>query len=139
MGIVPKDDPDHMARVIDVYKYWYSPKTAQMMYEETLANGNFVQGPPAIKGVTMSEENQAKLSGFIADGNVRSEMLGFIGSVLQADNPAFTANELAFTNGEVTVEKYLELVNKLSMKKLDDDIKKSGEDLNPATKDTPQQ
>ncbi len=33
MGIVPKNDADHDARVLDFYLYWYSQAGAQMCYE----------------------------------------------------------------------------------------------------------
>ena len=56
MGIVPKNDADHDARVLDFYLYWYSQAGAQMCYEETLSNGNFVQGPCMINGVVLKDE-----------------------------------------------------------------------------------
>lgn len=140
MSILVKDNKDHMARVEDVYKYWMSPKVAQMMYEETLANGNYVQGPPAILGVTLSEENSRKLDGFKSEGNMRQEFSHLaVGDPLQSDIPVDTSLQLKLLNGEITLDTFMAEHNKLAMKGLDDLIKRSGFDLNPATKDTAKQ
>lgn len=141
MGIVPKSDPDHMARVKDVYKFWYSPKQAQMLYDVTLANGNLVQGPPAILGVDLSAENAAKLEGFKSAGSQKGELghLAMTGDVIAADKPIRDKLVLQLTDGKIEIDSFMDQMEKLYQKALDDQIKKAGYDLDPATKDTPQQ
>ena len=140
MGIIKKSDADHEARVKDLLKYWYSPKQAQMMYEVTLSSGNYVQGPPAIQGVTLSDENKLRLSGFISEGSVQGwgTLVGQT-ECLQADIPTYNniCNEL--TDNKITVDSFLNQLNTLVTKYNDDKIKKNGFDLDPKTKDKSQE
>ena len=138
MSIVPKDDKDHMARVEDIYKYWMSPKVAQMMYEETLANGNYVQGPPAIIGVKLSAANNAKLDGFKSEGNMKGDFGAFVGQTayLASDKPIYDDIVNKLSQGKITIDKFMVQLNKIAMKALNDTITRNGYDLNPKTKDT---
>jgi ABC-type glycerol-3-phosphate transport system substrate-binding protein len=139
MSIIQKDDQDHMARVKDVYKYWMSPKVAQMMYEETLSNGNYVQGPPAIKGVELNEETKNMLNGFVSEGNMRAD-LNLVGQdfYMQADKPIYSSVCNKLTDGTMSIDDFMIELSKINMKRNDEIIKQSGFDLNPATKDTAQ-
>lgn len=140
MGIIPKNNPDHEARVEDIMKYWYSPKVAQMMYDVTLSSGNLVQGPPAIKGVKLSAENAQRLNGFVSEGTICGSLGSVIGaSYLDDDKPAYQADLNDLCNGTLTPTAFMNKLSPLFNKKLDSDITKAGYDLNPATKDTPQQ
>lgn len=141
IGIVPKDDKDHMERVKDVYKYWMSPKVAQMMYDVTLANGNYVQGPSAILGVTLSEENTRKLDGFKADGNMLSPLGSFTGQAayIPSDKPLYNEILNKLTDNKIDVDTFMVELNKIAMKRFEQDTTKAGVDFNPVTKDTPKE
>jgi hypothetical protein len=141
ISIIPKDDADHMVRVQDVYKYWMTPSVAQMMYEVTLASGNYVQGPPAILGVTLSDENNKRLSGFVSEGNMKQEfdLLVGTGHYLVADQTIYNDINNKLTDGAINIDDFMTQLNDVSMRFVDDAIAKGGFDLNPATKDTPKQ
>jgi len=140
MGAVNKDDPDQNARTLDVLKYWYSPQVAKMIYDETLTNGNYVQGPPLIKGVQLSDEINGYLNGFLAEGSMKWEyqdISGHLGVPLAADLPVGQSLFLKTVEGEITIDEFLKEFNKLVQNANDDKIKKNGYDLDPKTKDTP--
>lgn len=140
MGIVPKDDKDHMSRVIDFYKYWYSPNGAKMCYEETLASGNYVQGPCVIEGVTLPDELNSYLEGFKTDGAMRFEFQDISGngaSARQADLPALYALYLDASAGKITIDQFMTEASKLWMLRLDELIAQANLDLDPKTKDEP--
>jgi len=140
MSIINKADADHIARVQDVLMYWYAPKTAQMVYDVTLKNGNFVQGPPAIKGVELSEENALRLNGFLSEGSVQQCWFMPAGSqCLQQDSALYNSLRLKLTSKEITADEFIKQLEPILMRYIDDKIKKSGYDLDPATKDTPQE
>jgi raffinose/stachyose/melibiose transport system substrate-binding protein len=141
MSIIPKSNADHMARVIDVYKYWMTPKVAQMMYEVTLASGNYIQGPPAILGVTLSPENNLRLTGFVSEGNMKQEFGVVVGQTqyLAEDQSIYNDINNKLTDGKISLDDFMTQLNELSMKAIDDAIAKGGYDLDPKTKDTPKQ
>lgn len=139
MSIIPKDNADHMARVEDVYKYWMSPKVAQMMYDVTLSSGNYVQGPPAILGVTLSDENNKRLNGFVSQGNMRQDFGILVGQTqyLAADQAIYNDLMNKLSDGSISMDDFMAQLSTVNMKAVDDAIAKGGYDLNPATKDTP--
>lgn len=137
IAIIQKKDEDHMARVKDFYKYMYSPETAQMIYEETLNNGNFIQGPSVIAGVKLDAALQEKLDGFVPEGTARDwdTLDGFL-RVMEADKPLFYDLVNQFSTGEITVDEFLEKLNPLFEKYNDEMIKNANSDLDPATEDS---
>ena len=135
MGIIPKGDPDHDARVLDFYLYWYSQAGAQLCYEETLANGNYVQGPCMIKGVTLSDELNEKLEGFVTSGPVKqysSEVIG-MSQATQADMPLYNDLQNRFIGGEIDVDTFLEELNAITHNYTVSQMEASGYDLDPLT------
>lgn len=136
MTIVQKGDADHLERVKDFYKFWYSPTQAKTCYEETLANGNFVQGPCVIKGVELSEELTSKLDGFIATGNAKSFSWATGQSVsTQADKPIYNDLITQLSDGKLDVSSFLKKLSPVFSNATDDMISKAGYDLDPATQD----
>ena len=137
MAVVQKDSEDHMARVKDFYKFWYSPKQAQTTYEETLASGNFIQGPSVIAGVTLSAELQEKLDGFVPEGTARDwdGLTGFT-RVTQADMPKFYDLVNSLSRGKIDAGEFLEQLKPYYDKYSDEGIASAGFDLDPATLDT---
>lgn len=135
MGIVPKDDADHQARVLDFYLYWYSQAGAQLCYEETLSNGNFVQGPAMIKGVTLSDALNEKLAGFIVEGPVKQYMSELIGQGMTTEADRSVHNDLInkFVAGEIDLDTFLNGLNDVMVAFVESQKETSGWDFDPAT------
>lgn len=135
MGIVPKDDPDHQARVLDFYLYWYSQAGAQLCYEETLSNGNYVQGPCMIKGVTLSDTLNEKLQGFIVEGPVKqfcSQLVG-MNETTEADRSVHNDLLNNFIAGSVDLDTFLETLNGIQQNFVSSQQENTGWDFDPAT------
>ncbi len=135
MGIVAKDDPDHQARVLDFYLYWYSQAGAQLCYEETLSNGNYVQGPSMIKGVTLSETLNEKLAGFIVEGPVKqfcSQLVG-MNETTEADRSVHNDLLNNFIAGSVDLDTFLETLNGIQQNYVASQQETNGWDFDPAT------
>ena len=138
MGIVPKNDADHDARVLDFYLYWYSQAGAQMCYEETLSNGNFVQGPCMINGVVLKDELMEKLTGFVVEGAVKaysSELCGLY-QTQEADRPIHNDLINKLTAGEIGIDTFLDSLAVVQGNDTDAKIEAGGYDLDPTTADT---
>lgn len=138
MGIVPKNDADHDARVLDFYLYWYSQAGAQMCYEETLSNGNFVQGPCMINGVVLKDELMEKLTGFVVEGAVKaysSELCGLY-QTQEADRPIHNDLINKLTADEIDIDTFLDGLATVQGNDTDAKIEAGGYDLDPTTADT---
>ncbi len=135
MGIVPKGDEDHQARVLDFYLYWYSQAGAQLCYEETLSNGNYVQGPAMIKGVKLSDALNEKLAGFIVEGPVKQYAMGLIGmsQTTEADRGQHNQLILDFVDGKIELDAFLNGLNEVMQRHTDEMVKAGNYDLDPAT------
>lgn len=137
IAIVKKDDADHMERVKDFYKFMYSPDNAQMIYEETLNNGNFIQGPSVIAGVTLDPALQEKLDGFVPEGTARDwDNIDGFSRVTEASKPKYYDLMNQFSSGEMTVDEFLNQVQPLFDEYNEEVIKNAGSDLDPSTADT---
>lgn len=135
MGIVPKNDPDHQARVLDFYLYWYSQAGAQTCYEETLANGNFVQGPCMIKGVELSETLNEKLAGFIVEGPVKqysSQLVG-LNETTEADRAVHNDLVNKFIDGSMDLDTFLKEMYEIQKNYVNSQQAASGWDYDPTT------
>lgn len=135
MGIINKGDEDHAARVLDFYLYWYSQAGAQTCYEETLSNGNYVQGPAMIKGVTLSDTLNEKLQGFIVDGPVKSTFSEIIGlnQTTEADRPIYNDLMNKLVAGEIDIDTFVNGMDEVVRNYADSQIEAAGYDLDPAT------
>lgn len=135
MGIINKGDEDHAARVLDFYLYWYSQAGAQTCYEETLSNGNYVQGPAMIKGVTLSDPLNEKLQGFIVDGPVKSTFSEIIGlnQTTEADRPIYNDLMNKLVSGEIDIDAFVKGMDEVVRNYADSQIEAAGYDLDPAT------
>lgn len=140
IAIVQKENEDHMERVKDFYKYMYSPSGAQMIYEETLTNGNYIQGPSVIAGVTLDPTLQEKLDGFVPEGTSRDwDNLDGFTRVTEANKPKFYDLINQFSNEKLTADEMLTQLQPLFDEYNEDAIKAAGYDLDPATTDTAQE
>ena len=137
MGILPKGDADHDARVLDFYLYWYSQKGAQLCYEETLSSGNYVQGPSMIKGVELSDTLNEKLAGFIVGGPVKaysSELCG-MSQTTEADRPVHNDLISKFVAGTIDVDTFLTELSEVTHNFTQSQLDTNGYDLDPTTAD----
>ena len=135
MGIVPTGDADHDARVLDFYLFWYSQAGAQLCYEETLSNGNYVQGPAMINGVVLDESLNEKLAGFIVEGPVKnysSELIGQ-GMTTEADRPVHNDLINKLIAGEIDLDTFLKGMNDIMVTYVESQQATSGWDFDPTT------
>ena len=138
MGIIKTkgDDADHLARVLDFYMFVYNPIGCAMMYEKTLADGYFVQGNCAIKGVVLPEDVDAKLAGFIQEAPMRSELDMLFGKDhYLAEEKGTYIEHLSKLGIDLDAEAFMAAIKDINTRKTDDDISANNYDLNPATKE----
>ncbi len=135
MGIVTKCDEDHQSRVLDFYLFWYSQAGAQLCYEETLSNGNYVQGPAMIKGVVLSDALNEKLEGFIVEGPVNQYSMNLIGMNQTTEADRAQHNKLIndFVAGDIDLDTFLKGMDAVMQAHTDSLIAASGYDLDPST------
>lgn len=135
MSIIQKDDEDHMARVKDFYKFWYSKDGATTCYEETLANGNFVQGPCVVKGVELSEDLNELLEGFKANPSKEWQGLTGLQAVNQQDLPKWNDMVLKFSFGETDIDTFMQTLDEIYLNYYNQAAESAGFDLDPTTLD----
>ena len=138
MGIIKTkgDDADHLARVIDFYQFVYNPVGCAMMFEKTLADGYFVQGNTAIKGVTLPEDVTAKLEGFYQEAPMRSDLDALFGKEYYMSEDMGTYREFFNKLGtELDAASFMAAIKDINNRRLDDNIDQNNWDLNPATKE----
>lgn len=135
MSIIDSDDEDHLARVKDFYKYWYSADNAKICYEETLNNGNYVQGPCVIKGVELDESLESLLAGFESAPSKEWAWATGLQWSTSADTPKYYDYMNQFTSGEITVDEYLEKMQPIYDNYNNESIDRAGFDLDPTTAD----
>lgn len=139
MGIIMSHgEGDHLERVKDFYKYCYNPTGAQDIFETTLNAGNYVQGPPSIIGVKLSDELNQKLEGFVQKGAIKADFGGIVAqdAVLAADKGQYVEYLNQLLAGTITAQDFCNNCSPLFLRSNDDVIEKNGYDLNPATADT---
>lgn len=138
MGIIKTkgDDADHLNRVLDFYQFVYNPVGCAMMYEKTLADGYFVQGNCAIKGVVLPDEVNAKLEGFYQEAPMRSDLDSLFGKeyVMAEDKGTYNEN-LDKLGTELDAAGFMAAIKGINEKKLADDIDQNNWDLDPSTKE----
>ena len=136
MSIINTDDKDHLERVKDFYKFWYSASNAKLCYEETLNNGNFVQGPSVIKGVELSPDLAQLLDGFeTAPSREWAFATGMQWSTA-ADTPKYYDYMNQMTSGSISVDSYLQKMEEVYQNYNNESIDRTGFDLDPTTADT---
>lgn len=138
MGIIKSqgDDADHLARVLDFYQFVYNPVGCAMMYEKTLADGYFVQGNCAIKGVVLPEDVDAKLAGFYQEAPMRSDLDSLFGKEYYMSEDMGTYREYFNKLGtELDAAAFMAAIKDINERKLADDIDQNNWDLDPSTKE----
>jgi ABC-type glycerol-3-phosphate transport system substrate-binding protein len=137
MGIAMNDKTteDHLARVKDFLKFWYSVDGATLCFEETLKAGNYIQGPCIIQGVTLAEDLQMLLDGFptYQYKSLRSAMYSTDGS--EATTAYRNAN-MECAEGKITVDEFLDILQGLTDDSIAAICDRKGLDLDPTTADT---
>lgn len=138
MGVTDKGDKDQAYRAEDFLKYMYAPAIASKIYDITIKNNEYVQGPSLIKGVTLSDEINAYLTGFKTSGNMRFEYVALLSNISAADQPKATADAVAYTKGKITFEEYASKLNTYKAASIKELMKVNGYDLDPKTMDKAQ-
>jgi hypothetical protein len=125
-----------MARVIDFYQFVYNPVGCAMMYEKTLADGYFVQGNCAIKGVVLPEDVEAKLAGFYQEAPMRSDLDALFGKEYYMSEDMGTYREFFNKLGtELDAASFMAAIKDINNRRLDDNIDQNNWDLDPSTKE----
>ncbi|MCD9022918.1 ABC transporter substrate-binding protein [Cohnella silvisoli] len=131
-----KNDEDKVARAKDFVKFLFSPAEAQVVYTTTIEAGQFVQGPSLVKGVTLSDEVNSYLTGFITAGNMNQG----IGQIANG-NPKGEANlnsemkalQLQYYNDKISLEEFLKKKAAFTTKTNENYIAENKWDLDPKT------
>ncbi|AZN39632.1 ABC transporter substrate-binding protein [Paenibacillus albus] len=135
LAITNKKDAEGVARSEDFLQFLYSPEEAQKVFTTTIDAGQFVQGPSLVKGVTLSDEVNSYLKGFLVAGNMTPM------SLITGGNPAAEPNatadmknlELKYYNDKISLEDYLKQRAALAKKTNEQYIKDNKIDLDPKT------
>ena len=137
MGIIITGDDDHTARVVDFMMFVHNPENAAIMFETTLASSQFIQGPPAIIGVDLGEELNAKLEGFITECSLNGNVgqLAALERYTAEDKGTWRGLFDQASRGELTSDEFLAQIQPLGIRWLDYYIDQQGFDLDPATRD----
>lgn len=138
MGIVLNSTTtdDHLERVKDFMKFWYSPDGASLCFKETLEAGNYIQGPCIIKGVDLGEELNAYIAGF--ETTPFKDMGRLLGTYSGSENAAKESNgKMACAAGEITLDEYLIIKQEVVDSSIPLICEKNGYDLDPTTPNTP--
>lgn len=135
MGIADKGDADLALRAQDFLKYMYSPTVASKIYDTTIKNNEYVQGPSLIKGVTLSDDINAYLDGFKVKGNMRADYVDFVNYTNKSDQPKADADISSYIKGKITFEQLAEKLNVYKKNRIEEDKKNNGYDLDSKTAD----
>jgi raffinose/stachyose/melibiose transport system substrate-binding protein len=139
IGLAQKDDPEQTNRAADFLKYMYSPEIASKIYDITIKNGEFVQGPPLVKGVTLSGEVASYLDGFNVEGNMRQDWMNVIGATssyfLSNEQPLYNDAKQKYVEGKINWDGFSTRLDKLLQNKVADEVKKNNYDLDSKTND----
>ena len=140
MGIAlnDKSTDDHVERVKDFLKFWYSPEGASLCFAETLNAGNYIQGPCIIKGVELGEKLDAYIAGFQTTSY--KNFANVIGVTSGSENQMKMYNaDMACCRGEITIEEFMAIKQEVTDASIPLFMEKNGWDLDPTTPDTPKQ
>lgn len=140
MGIVTNSTTtdDHLERVKDFMKFWYSPEGASLCFKETLEAGNYIQGPCIIKGVDLGEELNAYIAGF--ETTPFKDMGRLLSTYTGSENGVKRANaRMDCAAGKITLDEYLQIMQEVVDDSIPKICEKNGYDLDPTTPNTPKQ
>ena len=137
MGIIITGDEDHTARVVDFFEFCYNPENCAIIYDVTLASGQFIQGPVAIKGVDLGDELNAKLEGFITECSINGSMAQLAGHerFIAEDSGTYKGLLNQLDNEEITSDEFVDAIKPIAMRWVDNYIAQQGFDLDRTTKD----
>ena len=138
IALTEKSTDDHLERVKDFLKFWYSPEGASLCFAETLKAGNYIQGPCIIKGVELGEKLDAYIAGFQTTSykNFANVMGVYFGSENQMK--LYNA-DMACCRGEITVDEFMAIKQEITNDSIPLFMEKNGWDLDSTTADTPKQ
>lgn len=137
MGIAMNDKTtdDHLERVKDFLKYWYSTDGASLCFEETLNAGNYIQGPCIIKGVELGEELDRLVAGFQTYQYKSFQTLVCVKDGSE-NSTKYNNAVMECAEGKITVDALLDVMQEITDSSIPVICERKGLDLDPTTADT---
>jgi raffinose/stachyose/melibiose transport system permease protein len=129
--VTKKSDPAHVARVIDFMMFLTTPESGTALFEETIADDQYIVGPIQIKGARIPPELSEKYAAFEGRG---FEKLNLRGAVIEYEWTKLTQDLLA---GSLDMDRYLEQFNGLLQLRREREIRRFHLDMDPTTRDLP--
>lgn len=138
LGLVNKDDEELAAKAADFLKYMYSPEVASKIYKITLENGELVQGPSLIEGVTFEDEVNEYMKAFESEGTMITTLGDLAGAWTDGDYAVYNDFRIKYVNGDINYDEFIEEISILTEKWVEERKKTHGYDLDPTTADAAQ-
>ena len=138
LGLVNKDDEELAAKAADFLKYMYSPEVASKIYKITLENGELVQGPSLIEGVTFEDEVNEYMKAFESEGTMITTLGDLAGAWTDGDYAVYNDFRIKYVNGDINYDEFIEEISILTEKWVEERKKTHGYDLDPTTADAVQ-
>lgn len=130
---------DHLERVKDFMKFWYSVDGATLCFEETLSAGNYIQGPCIIEGVELGEELDKLIAGFQTYSYKSLQRMAYVNDDTSENSTALRAGMMDCAAGVITLDEFMGILKDITDKSIANLCEIRGYDLDPTTADTPKQ
>ncbi len=129
--VTRKSDPAHVARVIDFMMFLTTPESGTTLFEETIADDQYIVGPIQIQGARIPPEMSEKYAAFEGRG---FEKMNMRGTVIEYEWTKLTQDLLA---GSLGLDDYLEQFQGLLELRREREIRRFHLDMDPSTRDVP--
>jgi ABC-type sugar transport system permease subunit/ABC-type glycerol-3-phosphate transport system substrate-binding protein len=129
--VTKKSDPEHVARVIDFMMFLTTPESGTTLFEETIADDQYIVGPIQIQGVRLPQELAEKYAAFEGRG---FEKLNLRGSVVEYEWTKLTQDLLA---GSRDLDSYLKEFHEIELLRVEREVRRFNLDMDPGTRDVP--
>ena len=127
--ITKKSDLEHTKRVVDFMMFLTTPESGQILFDETIADDQFIVGPIQIKGVKLPKELEEGYKPFLNRG---FEKLQFRSMTTEWEWVILTQELLG---GRMDLDKYLKEFQKLWEASVEKEITRFNYDMDPSTRD----
>ena len=104
------------AKAADFLKYMYSPEVASKIYKITLENGELVQGPSLIEGVTFEDEVNEYMKAFESEGTMITTLGDLAGAWTDGDYAVYNDFRIKYVNGDINYDEFIEEISILTEK-----------------------
>ena len=135
LAVSKKDDLGHEKNVIDFFMFMTTPKSGQLLVDETLADNQILVGPPIISGVKLPGDLANKFEPFKGHG---FEKINFRGLMDERESVGeWTVIAQDYFAGRLSLDEFCQEYQKIMLRAIPRLQQKYGFDLNPATQDKP--